>query len=197
MPEIHLFGLSLESFIECLQFFAQSFDPATGPSPVELRITALEDGLQMLWVQRRPVVAARAALTWRGRVAKAPRALSSSMHTDAMRTTCKLRTYDPDDTVDFMDAFRMQPLVSKVIMQVRCPGREHASTRARVYETGPSAGVGEVVRVRKTPQARWLKAAFDDMDSSSETVHLLISPAAPYLRLSTAGASGSSEVLGA
>ena len=32
------------------------------------------------------------------------------------------------------------------------------------------------------------------MDSSSETVHLLISPSAPYLRLSTAGSSGSSEV---
>jgi hypothetical protein len=43
-------------------------------------------------------------------------------------------------------------------------------------------------------QAKWLKAAFDEMDSSSETVHLLISPAAPFLRLSTAGSSGSSEV---
>jgi len=40
------------------------------------------------------------------------------MHHNNVRTTCKLKTYEPEELTDFMEAFRLQPSINKIIMQV-------------------------------------------------------------------------------
>jgi len=80
--------------------------------------------------------------------------------------------------------------------------QDHHAGRARSWPAKDGRSPGGRADVSKAAnasrwcacQAKWLKAAFEEMDASSETVHMLISPAPPYFRLSTAGASGSSEV---
>ena len=58
------------------------------------------------------------------------RAGPHSLNRPSTRTMCKLRTYEPEESVDFMEAFRLHPVVSKVIMQVR-PALERGSDGAR------------------------------------------------------------------
>ena len=43
-------------------------------------------------------------------------------------------------------------------------------------------------------QSECLKEVFTDLDTSSEVLEMLISPEAPYFRLSTFGNSGSTQV---
>eukprot|EP00117_Sycon_ciliatum_P002533 scpid93855/ scgid2304/ Cell cycle checkpoint protein RAD1; DNA repair exonuclease rad1 homolog; Rad1-like DNA damage checkpoint protein &gt; Cell cycle checkpoint protein RAD1; DNA repair exonuclease rad1 homolog len=71
-------------------------------------------------------------------------------------TDCRIRTFEPDDTLDFN--FTSANVVNKIILHSEC-----------------------------------LREAFSELDMSNESLEVLMSPDAPYLRLSTFGYIGSSH----
>ncbi len=67
-----------------------------------------------------------------------------------------------------------------------------------------AAGLGVIVRASsiaraepasvRPPQADWLEQVFNDLDSTSDTLQIQISPDHPYFRLTTDGEAGTTQI---